>query len=95
MSIVRLILKEVGGRFQNAAGTIHSKDNMFEGSKNNAPSDKLMGKKPSKGGGSLGESGGFNQDSLIGGSGVGGMGAGDASSGVDFSSMGEVASAIG
>jgi hypothetical protein len=30
MNIVKMILKEAGGRFQNAAGSIGSKDNMFE-----------------------------------------------------------------
>ena len=38
-----MILKEAGGRFQNAAGSIGSKDNMFEGSSGNAISDKLVG----------------------------------------------------
>lgn len=41
MNIVRLILKEAGGRMQNAAGAIKSDSNMFEGSSGNAPSDKL------------------------------------------------------
>lgn len=41
MNIVRLILKEAGGRMENAAGSIDSDDNMFAGSKDNAPSDKL------------------------------------------------------
>jgi len=41
MSMVRLILKEAGGRFKNGAGAINSEDNMFAGSKNNAPSDKI------------------------------------------------------
>jgi hypothetical protein len=43
MNIVKMILKEAGGRFQNAAGSIGSKDNMFEGSSGNAISDKLVG----------------------------------------------------
>ena len=43
MNIVKMILKEAGGRFQNAAGSIGSKDNMFEGSSGNAISDKLGG----------------------------------------------------
>jgi len=43
MSMIRMILKEIGGRGMDAAGAIKSKSNMFEGSKNNAPSDKLMG----------------------------------------------------
>ena len=41
MNIVRLILKEAGGRMKNGAGSINSDDNMFAGSKDNAPSDKL------------------------------------------------------
>ena len=36
MNIVRMILKEAGGRFENAAGSIDSKDNMFRGSSGNA-----------------------------------------------------------
>ena len=43
MNIVRLILKEVGGRLQNAGGAINSESNMFAGSSGNAPSDKLGG----------------------------------------------------
>lgn len=43
MNIVRMILKEAGGRFENAAGAINSKDNMFRGSSGNAVSDKLGG----------------------------------------------------
>jgi hypothetical protein len=43
MNIVRMILKEAGGRFENAAGAIDSKDNMFRGSSGNAISDKLGG----------------------------------------------------
>ena len=43
MNIVKMILKEAGGRMQNAAGSIGSKDNMFEGSSGNAISDKLGG----------------------------------------------------
>jgi hypothetical protein len=38
-----MILKEAGGRFENAAGAIDSKDNMFRGSSGNAISDKLGG----------------------------------------------------
>ena len=38
-----MILKEAGGRFENAAGNINSKDNMFAGSSGNAVSDKLGG----------------------------------------------------
>jgi len=44
MSMIRLILKEIGGRVQNAAGSINSSGNMFEGSAGNAPSDKIMSK---------------------------------------------------
>ena len=36
-----MILKEVGGRMENAAGAIDSKDNMFAGSSGNAVSDKV------------------------------------------------------
>jgi hypothetical protein len=43
MNIVRMILKEAGGRFENAAGSIDSKDNMFRGSSGNAISDKIGG----------------------------------------------------
>ena len=43
MNVVKLILKEAGGRFENAAGAINSKDNMFAGSSGNAVSDKLGG----------------------------------------------------
>ena len=43
MNIVKMILKEAGGRMQNAAGSIGSRDNMFEGSSGNAISDKLVG----------------------------------------------------
>ena len=43
MNIVRMILKEAGGRFENAAGAIDSKDNMFRGSSGNAVSDKIGG----------------------------------------------------
>lgn len=42
MSMIRMILKEVGGRAMDAAGSIKADYNMFEGSENNAPSDKLM-----------------------------------------------------
>ncbi len=38
-----MILKEAGGRFENAAGAINSKDNMFAGSSGNAVSDKIGG----------------------------------------------------
>ena len=38
-----MILKEAGGRFENAAGAINSKDNMFRGSSGNAVSDKVGG----------------------------------------------------
>lgn len=38
-----MILKEAGGRFENAAGSINSKDNMFAGSSGNALSDKIGG----------------------------------------------------
>lgn len=38
-----MILKEAGGRLENAAGAINSKDNMFAGSSGNAVSDKLGG----------------------------------------------------
>jgi hypothetical protein len=41
MNIVRMILKEAGGRIENAAGAIDSKDNMFAGSSGNAVSDKV------------------------------------------------------
>lgn len=41
MNIVRLILKEAGGRLENASGAIDSKDNMFRGSSGNALSDKI------------------------------------------------------
>ena len=43
MNIVKMILKEVGGRMENAAGSIDSKDNMFRGSSGNAVTDKLGG----------------------------------------------------
>ena len=43
MNWAKLILKEAGGRFENAAGTINSKENMFAGSSGNAVSDKLGG----------------------------------------------------
>ena len=84
--IARLIFKEIGGRFQNAAGTIDSDKNMYYGAKGCAPSDKL--------GGGMSGGAGLSTDSLMGGAGAGGMGAGDASSGVDFSSIGEAASAM-
>lgn len=38
-----MILKEAGGRFENAAGSIDSDSNMFKGSSSNAISDKLGG----------------------------------------------------
>lgn len=41
MNLVKLILKEAGGRIENAAGSINSKDNMFAGSSGNAVSDKI------------------------------------------------------
>ena len=43
MNLVKMILKEAGGRFENAAGSINSKDNMFAGSSGNALSDKIGG----------------------------------------------------
>lgn len=43
MNWAKLILKEAGGRFENAAGAINSKENMFAGSSGNAVSDKLGG----------------------------------------------------
>jgi len=43
MDIVKLILKEAGGRIENAAGAIDSDDNMFKGSSGNAISDKIGG----------------------------------------------------
>jgi len=99
--IARLIFKEIGGRFQNAAGTIDSDKNMYYGAKGCAPSDKLgkMGSQGGQGaqgglGGLSGGGAGLSTDSLMGGAGAGGMGAGDASSGVDFSSIGEAASAM-
>lgn len=93
--IARLIFKEIGGRFQNAAGTIDSDKNMYYGAKGCAPSDKL-GKMGGQGaqGGLSGGGAGLSTDSLMGGAGAGGMGAGDASSGVDFGSIGEAASAM-
>lgn len=87
--IARLIFKEIGGRFQNAAGTINSDKNMYYGAKGCAPSDKLGGQGGLSGGGA-----GLSTGNLMGGAGASGMGAGDASSGVDFSSMGEAASAM-
>lgn len=96
--IARLIFKEIGGRFQNAAGTIDSDKNMYYGAKGCAPSDKLgkMGSQGGQGaqGGLSGGGAGLSTDSLMGGAGASGMGAGDASSGVDFSSIGEAASAM-
>lgn len=89
MALWRMIMKEIGGRFQNAAGAIDSDKNMYYGAKGCAPSDKL-GKMGSISGGGAG----LSTDNLVGGAGAGGMGAGDASSGVDFSSMGEAASTM-
>lgn len=91
MALWRMIAKEVGGRFQNAAGSINSDKNMYAGAKCCAPSDKLAGGM-SGGLGSIGGGAGL----AMGGSGNGasGMGAGDASSGVDASSMGDAASAM-
>ena len=43
MDMFSMIMKEVGGRLQNSAGSINSKSNMFAGSSGNAPSDKLGG----------------------------------------------------
>ena len=89
MAIFKMIMKEVGGKLQNAAGTVNSNKNMYFGAKDCAPSDKLT-----KGlGGIGGVSGGTGlaSNNLAGAS---GMGAGDASSGADFSSMGEAASAM-
>ena len=43
MALINTILKEAGGRFENAAGAIDSKANMFAGSSGNALSDKLGG----------------------------------------------------
>lgn len=93
--LFRLIMKEIGGRFQNAAGSIDSDKNMYYGAKGCAPSDKFskMGSQGGQGGLSGGGAG-LSTDSLMGGAGASGMGAGDASSGVDFSSMGEAASAM-
>lgn len=85
-----MIMKEIGGRFQNAAGSINSDKNMYAGAKGCAPSDKLAGGM----GGMSGGTGNISASNLIGGAGASGMGAGDASSGVDFSSMGEAASAM-
>lgn len=90
MALFRMIMKEIGGRFQNAAGTINSDKNMYYGAKGCAPSDKLAG---GMGGGMSGGTG-LSSNNLMGGAGSSGMGAGDASSGVDFSSMGEAASAM-
>jgi len=91
MALFRMIMKEIGGRFQNAAGTINSDKNMYYGAKGCAPSDKIAG-------GGMGEmsggTGNISAGNLMGGAGASGMGAGDASSGVDFSSMGEAASAM-
>lgn len=90
MALFRMIMKEIGGRFQNAAGSINSDKNMYAGAKGCAPSDKLA----SGIGGISGGTGNISAGNLIGGAGASGMGAGDASSGVDFSSMGEAASAM-
>lgn len=43
MNVIGMILKEAGGRFENAAGSIDSDSNMFKGSSGNAISDKLGG----------------------------------------------------
>lgn len=91
MALWRMILKEVGGRFQNAAGSINSDKNMYYGAKGCAPSDKLT---KGIGGGGMSGGTGLASNNLIGGAGASGMGASDASSGVDFSSMGEAASAM-
>ena len=40
---IRLILKEIGGRMQNASGSIDSDSNMYKGASGKAPSDKLLG----------------------------------------------------
>ena len=40
---IRLILKEIGGRMQNAAGSIDSDSNMYKGASGKAPSDKIAG----------------------------------------------------
>ena len=45
MNVVRAVLKELGGRMENAAGAINSEDNMFAGSSGNALSDKVTGDK--------------------------------------------------
>ena len=91
MALWRMIMKEIGGRFQNAAGSINSDKNMYYGAKGCAPSDKLAGGSM---GGISGGTGNISAGNLMGGAGASGMGAGDASSGVDFSSMGEAASAM-
>lgn len=91
MALFRMIMKEIGGRFQNAAGSINSDKNMYYGAKGCAPSDKLAGGSM---GGMSGGTGNISAGNLMGGAGASGMGAGDASSGVDFSSMGEAASAM-
>lgn len=90
MALFRMIMKEIGGRFQNAAGSINSDKNMYAGAKGCAPSDKLAGGMSGISGGT----GNVSAGNLMGGAGASGMGAGDASSGVDFSSMGEAASAM-
>lgn len=90
MALFRMIMKEIGGRFQNAAGSIGSNKNMYYGAKGCAPSDKMAGGIS----GGLGSISGGGAGLAMKGSGAGGMGAGDASSGVDFSSMGEAASAM-
>lgn len=90
MALFRMIMKEIGGRFQNAAGSINSDKNMYAGAKGCAPSDKLAGGM----GGMSGGTGNISAGNLMGGAGASGMGVGDASSGVDFSSMGEAASAM-
>ena len=87
MALFRMIMQEIGGNLQNAAGSINSNKNMYFGAKDCAPSDKLTKCLGGMSGGT-----GLASNNLAGGS--GGMGAGDASSGVDFSSMGEAASAM-
>lgn len=45
MNVIRLVLKEAGGRLMNSAGAIDSDSNMFKGSSGNAPSDKIFNSK--------------------------------------------------
>lgn len=77
-----MILKEIGGRVQNAAGTINSNKNMFYGSNNNAPSDKLAG-------GLLGGGGGGGL-----GGGIGPQMSGGAAEGANAADSADAASAI-